>query len=107
MAAVRGRACACVRNDFDNSETRALAGAGRIIVADLYPLRLEIARKLGTTHTINPKETDLKAEVLEITEGNGPDVVFDAGNTAATFPLALDQAVRNAGRIAAQRVPTQ
>jgi threonine dehydrogenase-like Zn-dependent dehydrogenase len=69
-----------------------LAGAGRIIVADLYPLRLEIARTLGATHVVNPKETDLKAAVQEITEGNGPDVVFDAGNTAATFPLALEQA---------------
>ncbi len=75
-----------------------LAGAGRIIVADLYPLRLEIARKLGATHTINPKETDLKTAVQEITEGNGPDVVFDAGNTAATFPLALDQA-RSQGKV--------
>jgi len=71
-----------------------LAGAGRIIVADLYPLRLEVARKLGATHTVNPKETDLTAAVQAITEGNGPAVVFDAGNTASTFPLALEQARR-------------
>lgn len=69
-----------------------LAGAGRIIVADLYPLRLEIAQRMGATHVINPKAQDLKAAVQEITEGNGPDVVFDAGNTASTFPLALEQA---------------
>jgi threonine dehydrogenase-like Zn-dependent dehydrogenase len=69
-----------------------LNGAGRIIVADLYPLRLTVARQLGATHTINPKETDLGAAVQEITDGNGPDVVFDAGNTASTFPLALELA---------------
>lgn len=69
-----------------------LNGAGRIIVADLYPLRLEIAKRLGATHVINPRERDLQAAVREITEGNGPDVVFDAGNTASTFPLALEQA---------------
>src|SRR5438270_783935 len=67
-------------------------GAGRIVVADLYPPRLEVARRLGATHTINPRETNLAAAVKEITEGNGPDVVFDAGNTAATFPLALELA---------------
>ena len=69
-----------------------LGGAGRIIVADLHPLRLEVARKLGATHTVSPRETDLAAAVKEITDGNGPDVVFDAGNTAATFPLALELA---------------
>ena len=69
-----------------------LAGAGRIVVADLYPRRLAIARMTGATHTVNPSDTDLKAAVQEITEGSGPDVVFDAGNTAATFPLALDLA---------------
>jgi threonine dehydrogenase-like Zn-dependent dehydrogenase len=69
-----------------------IGGAGRIVVADLYPKRLEIARALGATHTIDPRGTDLAAAVKEITEGNGPDVVFDAGNTAATFPLALELA---------------
>lgn len=69
-----------------------IGGAGRIIVADLHPLRLEIARTLGATHVVNPKEADLKAAVAEITQGNGPDVVFDAGNTATTFPLALELA---------------
>lgn len=75
-----------------------LAGAGRIVVADLHPRRLEIARRLGATHTLNPRETDLAAAVREITEGNGPDVVFDAGNTAATFPLALELA-RSQGKV--------
>jgi L-iditol 2-dehydrogenase len=75
-----------------------LNGAGRIVVADLHPARLEIARRLGATHTLNPREADLSAAVAEITEGNGPDVVFDAGNTPATFPLALDLA-RAQGRV--------
>ncbi len=69
-----------------------LAGAGRVIVAELHPRRREVARTLGATHVIDPREADLKAAVQEITEGNGPDVVFDAGNTAATFPLALELA---------------
>jgi threonine dehydrogenase-like Zn-dependent dehydrogenase len=69
-----------------------IAGAGRIIAADLHPRRLEIARALGATHTVNPRDRDVASTVKEITDGNGPDVVFDAGNTAATFPLALELA---------------
>lgn len=69
-----------------------LDGAGRIVVADLHAKRREIARRLGATHVLDPNTVDLKQEVQKITEGNGPDVVFDAGNTAATFPLALDLA---------------
>lgn len=69
-----------------------LDGAARIVVADLHPLRRQVARQLGATHVIDPWETDLAAAVKEITEGNGPDVVFDAGNSASTFPLALDLA---------------
>jgi 2-desacetyl-2-hydroxyethyl bacteriochlorophyllide A dehydrogenase len=69
-----------------------LAGAGRVVVADLHPLRRKVARELGATHVIDPRDVDLAAAVQEITEGNGPDIVFDAGNSAATFPLALELA---------------
>ena len=75
-----------------------LAGAGRIIVADLHPLRRDTALRLGATDVIDPRATDLAAAVREITGGNGPDVVFDAGNVAATFPLALEMA-RPQGKI--------
>jgi threonine dehydrogenase-like Zn-dependent dehydrogenase len=75
-----------------------LAGAGRIIVADLQPSRLEIARRLGATHTLDPRSVDLSAAVKEITEGNGPDVVFEAGNSPATFSLAFELA-RPQGKI--------
>lgn len=74
------------------------AGAGRVIVADLNNKRLEIAQQMGATHWINASQEDVKARVYAITEGNGPDVVIDAGNTASTFPLALDLA-RNQGRV--------
>jgi threonine dehydrogenase-like Zn-dependent dehydrogenase len=75
-----------------------VAGAGRIIVADLNQKRLQVARQMGATHTINASKEDGKKLLYEITENNGPDVVIDAGNTAATFPLALDLA-RNQGRV--------
>ena len=75
-----------------------VAGAGRIIVADLHALRRQTAMALGATHVLDPRAVDLSQAVGEITGGAGPDVVFDAGNIAATFPLALAMA-RPQGRI--------
>ena len=75
-----------------------MAGAGRVIVGDLRPKRLEIARQMGATHVIEAAAVDFKTRLYEITEGKGPDVVIDAGNAAATFPLAMDLA-RVKGRI--------
>jgi threonine dehydrogenase-like Zn-dependent dehydrogenase len=74
------------------------AGAGRVIVTDLNRKRLDVAQQMGATHTINASQEDVKARLAAITEGNGPDVVIDAGNTASTFPLALDLA-RDQGRV--------
>jgi len=74
------------------------AGAGRVIVADLNPKRLEVARQMGATHTIHAGQQDVKRVLYEMTENNGPDLVIDAGNTAATLPLAMDLA-RVQGRI--------
>jgi threonine dehydrogenase-like Zn-dependent dehydrogenase len=75
-----------------------VAGGGRIIVADLNQKRLQVARQMGATHTIDASKEDAKKLLYAMTENNGPDVVIDAGNTAATFPLALDLA-RNQGRV--------
>jgi threonine dehydrogenase-like Zn-dependent dehydrogenase len=75
-----------------------IAGAGRVIVTDLNRKRLDVAQQMGATHTINASQEDLKVRLSDITEGNGPDLVIDAGNTASTFPLALDLA-RDQGRV--------
>ncbi len=69
-----------------------IAGAGRVIAADLNAKRLNIAQQMGATHTLDGSAGDLKQKLYEITDGNGPDIVIDSGNTAATFPLALELA---------------
>jgi threonine dehydrogenase-like Zn-dependent dehydrogenase len=52
-------------------------GAGKIIVADLVPYRLDFARKLGIDEVLNPQETDLSEAVHNMTE-IGADLVVDA-----------------------------
>ncbi len=55
-----------------------LRGAGRVIVVDLLPYRLEKARRVARAETIDAS-TDDAAEVLRaMTGGRGPDVCVDA-----------------------------
>ena len=51
----------------------------RVIAVDINPLALERSKQLGAWKTINPKETkDLKAAILDLTFGLGPNKSFDA-----------------------------
>ncbi len=52
-------------------------GATDVIVIEIEPFRLDFAKKLGATLTINPKEEDPVQKVLEYTNG-GADVVMEA-----------------------------
>jgi len=58
------------------------SGAGKIIVSDVMPLRLEYARKAGADITVNPKEQDL-AEIVQHETGIGAPVVVDTVGTQA------------------------
>ncbi|MBA2946069.1 NAD(P)-dependent alcohol dehydrogenase [Streptomyces himalayensis] len=58
-----------------------LTPATRIIAVDRVPARLELARELGATHTIDTTSDDLNETVAEITGGQGADgVVETTGN---------------------------
>jgi S-(hydroxymethyl)glutathione dehydrogenase/alcohol dehydrogenase len=55
-----------------------LAGAQQIIAIDRVPKKLELARRLGATHTINAAEVNAVEAVRQLTEGRGADVAFEA-----------------------------
>jgi len=60
-------------------------GASPIIITDVVPFRLELAKKMGATYVINAKEEDVVAKINELTNGRGVDVTFEcAGQTATT-----------------------
>lgn len=54
-----------------------IAGASTIIAVDLQDEKLELALKLGATHTINARESDVLEAVGEMVAG-GVDYSFDA-----------------------------
>ena len=65
----------------------ALAGAHPIIAIDLVDARLDLARSLGATHTINSRAADVAAEIASIVGGDGVDVAID--NTGNVDVIAL------------------
>lgn len=64
-------------------------GAGTIIAADMAENRLEAARKLGATHTVQAAQADPVKAVFEYTGGKGADVAFETAGS----PKALQAAV--------------
>jgi len=80
----------------------AIAGAAfrgaRAIGVDMDDAKLEIARKAGAAQTINSKTHDLHAELEELTDGRGPDVVIEAIGLPATYRAAVEE-VAYAGRV--------
>lgn len=60
----------------------ALSGC-EVIGSDVSPRRIELARKCGLKHAVNPSQQDAKAAVKEITGGRMCEVVVEAtGNPA-------------------------
>ncbi len=82
------------------------AGARHVVVTDLNPYRLELARAMGATLAVDPRERDL-ADVqreLGMTEG------FDVGLEMSGNPEALRSMIANmahGGRIALLGIPSE
>jgi len=83
-----------------------LRGAGTIIAVDLNDRRLDVARQVGATETVNPRRDDVTAVVRELTKGQGADVVIEAVGENETQALALDLAALG-GEVVLFGVPHQ
>jgi alcohol dehydrogenase len=79
--------------------TARLYTPGRIVAIDLADSRLESALRFGADITINNGREDAVAAVMELTDGLGADVAFEAVGVPQTFELATEL-VRPCGRVA-------
>jgi 2-desacetyl-2-hydroxyethyl bacteriochlorophyllide A dehydrogenase len=70
----------------------------RTICIDVDDDKLELARAAGDAHTINSLRESLHDQLLEMTEGRGPDVVIEAVGIPSTFRAAVEE-VSFAGRV--------
>ena len=68
-----------------------MVGADKIIGVDINPAREEMARRLGLTHFVNPREVsgDLVAHLVELT-GGGADYSFECVGDVKLMRQALE-----------------
>ncbi|MEW6420713.1 MAG: NAD(P)-dependent alcohol dehydrogenase [Deinococcota bacterium] len=71
------------------------AGATTLIAVDLEDFRLDLARQVGATHTINARSGDPIARIREITRGDSPlshagvDAAFETAGSLPTTRMSL------------------
>ncbi|MGX7823701.1 S-(hydroxymethyl)mycothiol dehydrogenase [Actinokineospora sp. 24-640] len=82
-----------------------LAGATTVIGVDVDNRKLEWAKGLGATHTVNAKDGDPVEAIRELTGGFGADVVIDAVGRPETWKQAF-YARDLAGTVVLVGVPT-
>ena len=82
------------------AEMARLAGAGTLIVTGMSrdASRLEAARALGATHSIDGEQTDMVEFIRNLGDGLGAHLVVDATGSSIPLKLALDM-VRPGGQI--------
>ena len=82
----------------------ALMGAGKVIAIDKSPKRLQLAKELVTAEAVMLKSgektsyQDVKREIFDLNNGEGPDLVINATGFPGSFDLA-QMIVRDAGTI--------
>ena len=101
-----GFECGVINGAVKPGDTVAIVGGGpvglaalltaqfyspaEIIMVDLDDNRLEVARKLGATQTVNSGDGKAVEKVLALTGGKGVDVAIEAVGIPATFDLCQD-----------------
>lgn len=75
-----------------------IAGCRNLLVADLDPERLELARSLGADWTVNPAEENVSERIAELTDGRGADSAFDAVGLEVTL-ISCVESLRKGGSL--------
>jgi threonine dehydrogenase-like Zn-dependent dehydrogenase len=80
---------------------QALAGnsLSALIAVDLDGKKLELAKKYGATHVINPREQDAVKAISEITEGRMGDFVIEGTGVPAVMNQAVTYLRTTRGRL--------
>ena len=80
------------------------AGAAAVIAVDVNPKRLELARKMGATRVLNPRTDDVDAAVLELSKGDGADLVCEMSGAPSALHSGF-KLVRPGGRVHLLGIP--
>jgi (R,R)-butanediol dehydrogenase/meso-butanediol dehydrogenase/diacetyl reductase len=80
------------------------AGAGRVFVSEPAHARSRAAAALGADAVLDPTKEDVTATMVELTDGQGPDVIFDCAGIRSTLDQAMNT-VRRSGQVVLVAVP--
>jgi L-iditol 2-dehydrogenase len=73
-------------------------GVGMLIAVDVRESILTLARQLGATHALNPRQTDVRAAIKDLTRGRGVDIGVEGAGSQQTLDLTSDL-VRMEGKL--------
>ncbi len=79
-------------------------GARHVVITDINPYRLELAKKMGATRTVDVSKEDLKDVMAEIGMSEGFDVGLEMSGVPSAFRDMLDK-MNNGGKIAMLGIP--
>ena len=66
----------------------------KVMISDLIPERLEMAKRLGADRVVNSKEENLEEAVREFTNGEGANVIIDCVGLPQLMHFNIDNASR-------------
>lgn len=74
------------------------AGATAIYVSEPVSIRRKAALAVGANFVVNPDEEDAVSKIVELTQGVGPNIVFDCAGIKNTFDQSLSM-VKRSGQV--------
>ncbi len=100
------------RNEYRGGKTVAILGGGtiglltmqwakifgarRVVVFDIVPERLELAKRLGADCTVNTLDADFMNQALALTDNRGFEYVYETAGNAITMKMAFSLAANKA-----------
>ncbi|MDM7859266.1 L-threonine 3-dehydrogenase [Alteromonas sp. ASW11-36] len=79
-------------------------GARHVVITDVNPYRLSLAKQMGATRAVNVAEQDLKAVMQELGMTEGFDVGLEMSGVPSAFDSMLEN-MNNGGKIAMLGIP--
>ena len=75
------------------------AGARKVVITDINPVRLDLARRMGLEHAIDTRTEDLSAVMARLGMTEGFDIGLEMSGAAPAFRQMIDL-MNNGGKIA-------
>jgi len=75
------------------------AGARKVVITDINPRRIELAKKMGVNYVVNAEKEDLQDVMLKIGMQEGFDIGLEMSGAAPAFRDMIDK-MNNGGKVA-------